>query len=138
MWLLNKLNCIHFCYTIQNVFPDPRTSCGPYEPEILSNNLWRMNTKSLTPFSSKNHDTIGIIAIDNSGNVAAATSSNGASHKIPGYVPTKSVQIRIYILLSCRRVGDSPLPGAGAYADNDVGAAVATGDGDIMMRFLPR
>lgn len=37
----------------------------------------------------------------------------------------------------CSRVGDSPIPGAGAYADNTVGAAAATGDGDIMMRFLP-
>lgn len=36
------------------------------------------------------------------------------------------------------RVGDSPIPGAGAYADLEAGAAVATGDGDIMMRFLPR
>lgn len=36
-----------------------------------------------------------------------------------------------------RRVGDSPIPGAGAYADALVGAATATGDGDIMMRFLP-
>lgn len=37
-----------------------------------------------------------------------------------------------------RRVGDSPIPGAGAYADQDVGGAAATGDGDVMMRFLPR
>ena len=37
-----------------------------------------------------------------------------------------------------RRVGDSPLPGAGCYVDNDVGAAAATGNGDVMMRFLPR
>ena len=36
-----------------------------------------------------------------------------------------------------RRVGDSPIPGSGAYADSDVGAAAATGDGDVMMRFLP-
>lgn len=35
------------------------------------------------------------------------------------------------------RVGDSPMPGSGAYADAAIGAAVATGDGDIMMRFLP-
>lgn len=34
-------------------------------------------------------------------------------------------------------VGDSPIAGAGAYCDNDVGAAIATGDGDVMMRFLP-
>lgn len=35
------------------------------------------------------------------------------------------------------RVGDSPIAGSGAYADNGVGAAAATGDGDILMRFLP-
>lgn len=34
------------------------------------------------------------------------------------------------------RVGDSPIPGAGAYANN-FGGAAATGDGDVMMRFLP-
>lgn len=37
-----------------------------------------------------------------------------------------------------RRVGDSPIAGAGAYADSTAGAAAATGDGDLMMRFLPR
>jgi len=37
-----------------------------------------------------------------------------------------------------RRVGDSPIIGSGAYADNNAGAAAATGDGDLMMRFLPR
>ena len=36
------------------------------------------------------------------------------------------------------RVGDSPIVGAGSYADNEAGAAAATGNGDIMMRFLPR
>ncbi len=36
-----------------------------------------------------------------------------------------------------RRVGDSPIVGAGAYAENGVGAAVATGYGDKIMRFLP-
>lgn len=39
---------------------------------------------------------------------------------------------------NCSRVGDSSLVGAGAYVENNVGAASATGDGDIMMRFLPR
>ncbi|KAL9698391.1 hypothetical protein quinque_001832 [Culex quinquefasciatus] len=52
-------------------------------------------------------------------NVVAGTSTNGARNKIPG------------------RVGDSPIPGSGAYADSTVGAAAATGDGDIMMRFMP-
>ena len=40
--------------------------------------------------------------------------------------------------LTFRRVGDSPIVGSGAYADNEGGAAAATGDGDLMMRFLPR
>eukprot|EP00897_Mesotaenium_endlicherianum_P009880 jgi/Mesen1/8920/ME000548S08441 len=35
------------------------------------------------------------------------------------------------------RVGDAPIAGAGAYVDSDVGACGATGDGDVMMRFLP-
>ena len=36
------------------------------------------------------------------------------------------------------RVGDSPIPGAGAYVDKDVGGATGTGNGDVMLRFLPR
>ncbi|KHJ99983.1 n(4)-(Beta-N-acetylglucosaminyl)-L-asparaginase domain protein [Oesophagostomum dentatum] len=66
-----------------------------------------------------NHDTLGMVVLDQNGNLAAGTSTNGARFKIPG------------------RVGDSPIPGAGAYAVEGVGAAAATGDGDIMMRFLP-
>ena len=70
-------------------------------------------------WGEKNHDTIGMLALDSEGNLAAGTSTNGAKFKIPG------------------RVGDSPIAGAGAYADNEVGAAAATGDGDVMMRMLP-
>uniref|UniRef100_A0A3Q2P355 Aspartylglucosaminidase n=1 Tax=Fundulus heteroclitus TaxID=8078 RepID=A0A3Q2P355_FUNHE len=44
-------------------------------------------------------------------------------------------QTRLFYALC--RVGDSPIIGAGAYADSSAGAAAATGDGDIMMRFLP-
>jgi N4-(beta-N-acetylglucosaminyl)-L-asparaginase len=35
-------------------------------------------------FASDNHDTIGMIAIDENGNIVAGTSTNGANHKIPG------------------------------------------------------
>ena len=42
------------------------------------------------------------------------------------------------VLLFSRRVGDTPIPGAGAYVDNEVGAAAGTGDGDVLVRFLPR
>lgn len=63
-------------------------------------------------------DTVGAVAIDTNGNVAASTSTGGAHFKMPG------------------RVGDSPLVGAGAYADNHSGAASATGHGESIMRVL--
>ncbi|KAH8348854.1 hypothetical protein KR084_011855 [Drosophila pseudotakahashii] len=58
-------------------------------------------------------------AIDEEGNIHVGTFTNGIRHTIPG------------------RVGYAPISGSGAYADNEVGAAVATGNGDIPMRFLP-
>ena len=44
----------------------------------------------------------------------------------------------IPIPYTSRRVGDTPIPGAGGFADSKAGAAVATGNGDIMIRTLPR
>jgi len=67
----------------------------------------------------RGHDTVGTIALDSDGNLCVGCSTNGREFKIPG------------------RVGDSPIPGAGAYGDQHVGGAVATGNGDVMMRFLP-
>ena len=63
-------------------------------------------------------DTVGAVAIDSQGNVAAATSTGGVHYKMPG------------------RVGDSPLVGSGAYADNWTGAASATGHGESIMRVV--
>uniref|UniRef100_A0A1Q3F673 N(4)-(beta-N-acetylglucosaminyl)-L-asparaginase n=1 Tax=Culex tarsalis TaxID=7177 RepID=A0A1Q3F673_CULTA len=110
----------------QNVIPSPSMSCGPYEPisdNAITQNHWtsnELNEDDHGPnFNRFNHDTIGMIVIDAEGHVVAGTSTNGARNKIPG------------------RVGDSPIPGSGAYADSTVGAAAATGDGDIMMRFMP-
>ncbi|RVW67849.1 putative isoaspartyl peptidase/L-asparaginase 3 [Vitis vinifera] len=40
------------------------------------------------------------------------------------------------LIFDCR-VGDGPIAGSSSYADDEVGACGATGDGDIMMRFLP-
>ncbi|ETS74050.1 hypothetical protein PFICI_13916 [Pestalotiopsis fici W106-1] len=93
------------------VSPDASVSCGPYTPLQVDN-----TTSAQTQAS---HDTISMIAIDASGAMAAATSTNGASHKVPG------------------RVGDGPIVGSGSYVDGEVGGCGATGDGDIMMRFLP-
>lgn len=73
-----------------------------------------------------------MVVIDSNGDVSAGTSTNGAGNKIPGFVV--GLDTRYFIL---RRIGDSPIPGAGAYVDNEIGGAAATGNGDIMMRFLP-
>ena len=100
-----------------NVTPDPHVSCGPYSPTDVTTSS-HLNDR-ISVINESNHDTIGMVAINERGQVAAGTSTNGLNHKIPG------------------RVGDSPIVGAGAYADDEVGGAVATGDGDIMMRFLP-
>lgn len=98
----------------KNVTPDPRKQCGPYHP-IKPTNF----NPNFSDANEDNHDTIGVVAMDKRGHIAAGTSTNGLKHKIPG------------------RIGDSPIPGAGAYADQQVGAAAGTGDGDVMMRFLP-
>lgn len=45
---------------------------------------------------------------------------------------------QVFLFIHYSRVGDSPIAGAGSYADSTAGGAAATGDGDIMMRFLPR
>ncbi|CAK6968306.1 N(4)-(beta-N-acetylglucosaminyl)-L-asparaginase [Scomber scombrus] len=98
----------------KNVIPDPSKSCGPYKPRATLE-----QNKRARHVNMRSHDTIGMIALDTTGHVAAGTSTNGLTHKVPG------------------RVGDSPIVGAGAYADSSAGGAAATGDGDIMMRFLP-
>lgn len=62
--------------------------------------------------------TVGAVAIDAKGNIAVATTTGGPPFKIPG------------------RVGDSPLIGCGAYADNETGGASATGLGEPLMKIL--
>jgi beta-aspartyl-peptidase (threonine type) len=63
-------------------------------------------------------DTVGAVALDKEGNTAAATSTGGYSLKPPG------------------RIGDSPIIGAGNYADNQTGACSATGIGEIAIRLV--
>jgi beta-aspartyl-peptidase (threonine type) len=61
--------------------------------------------------------TVGAVARDRDGNLAAATSTGGMTGKIPG------------------RVGDSPIIGAGTYADNATCAVSATGHGEFFIRY---
>ena len=63
-----------------------------------------------------NHDTIGVIARDMRGNIAVACTTSGLAWKMPG------------------RVGDSPIPGAGLFADATAGVAVGTGTGELIMK----
>ncbi|KAI1342927.1 asparaginase-domain-containing protein [Xylariaceae sp. FL0016] len=102
-----------------NVTPDPSASCGPYVPSALNSSSPGYTSQLQPRDAPEGHDTISMISLDSSGTMAAGTSTNGASHKIPG------------------RVGDGPITGSGSYVDGDVGGCGATGDGDIMMRFLP-
>ncbi|WBW59909.1 beta-aspartyl-peptidase [Klebsiella electrica] len=62
--------------------------------------------------------TVGAVALDLAGNLASATSTGGMTNKLPG------------------RVGDSPLPGAGCYANNASVAVSCTGTGEVFMRTL--
>jgi isoaspartyl peptidase/L-asparaginase-like protein (Ntn-hydrolase superfamily) len=61
-------------------------------------------------------DTVGCIALDTSGRTAAASSTGGLTDKHPG------------------RVGDSPLPGCGLYADDRIGAVTLSGEGEAIAR----
>lgn len=72
-------------FSHQNVNPNPTEQCGPYEP-MSTNEIDDGSANYLQhKFGSGNHDTIGMIVIDEMGMVSAGTSTNGARHKIPGY-----------------------------------------------------
>lgn len=75
--------------------------------------LWKNNYEVKDLYAG---DTVGAVAFDSEGNLAAATSTGGLFLKLPG------------------RVGDSPIPGAGVYAENGVVAVSATGVGEVMMK----
>jgi beta-aspartyl-peptidase (threonine type) len=61
-------------------------------------------------------DTVGAVALDSAGNLAAGNSTGGTFYKHPG------------------RVGDTPIIGCGLYADNQMGAAACTGWGEQIMK----
>lgn len=63
-------------------------------------------------------DTVGAVALDSRGRMAAATSTGGTTGKMPG------------------RVGDSPLIGCGAYVDDSMGGASATGKGEDLIKII--
>jgi N4-(beta-N-acetylglucosaminyl)-L-asparaginase len=76
---------------------------GPFAPTHLDNGDW-------------NHDTIGMVALDATGNLSGSCTTSGMGFKMRG------------------RLGDSPIIGAGLFVDNEVGAATATGMGEEVIR----
>ena len=70
-----------------------------------------------TPTGSRRHGTVGAVARDAAGGLSAATSTGGMTGKLPG------------------RVGDSPIIGAGTYADDATCAVSATGHGEFFIRY---
>jgi beta-aspartyl-peptidase (threonine type) len=62
------------------------------------------------------HDTVGCVALDRHGHIAAGTSTGGLEETLPG------------------RVGDSPMPGCGLYADDELGGVSLSGDGETIAR----
>jgi len=73
-----------------------------------------MNEASTT---EKHHGTVGAVALDQNGNLAAGTSTGGTSNKRFG------------------RIGDSPIIGAGTYAENESVAVSCTGTGEYFIRW---
>lgn len=76
---------------------------GPFAPATLED-------------GSFNHDTMGTIALDNSGNLSGACTTSGMGFKMHG------------------RLGDSPIIGAGLFVDNEIGASVSSGQGEEVIR----
>ena len=76
-----------------------------------------LETKTYKPvINIENHDTIGMLAIDQNGDLSGACTTSGMAYKMKG------------------RVGDSPLIGAGLFIDNEVGGATATGVGEEVIK----
>ncbi len=79
---------------------------------------WTLTSEYKPIINIENHDTIGMLAMDQSRKLSGACTTSGLAFKMHG------------------RVGDSPIIGAGLFVDNEVGAATATGMGELMMKTL--
>lgn len=98
------------------------TSEGFQQEEMLTEKAkkaweeWKIKSEYKPKINVELHDTIGIMAIDKDNKIAGACTTSGAAFKMHG------------------RVGDSPIIGAGMYVDDEVGGAVATGLGELVMK----
>lgn len=79
---------------------------------------WKVKSEYKPVINVERHDTIGMVALDVQQRIAGACTTSGLAFKMHG------------------RVGDSPVIGAGMFADNEVGGAAATGLGELVLRTL--
>ena len=86
------------------------------DPATLVTDRQRRRHAGRAPVAAPARSTVGAVALDRHGTVAAATSTGGTAGKLPG------------------RVGDSALIGCGTYADSTLGAVSCTGDGEAIIR----
>ena len=77
---------------------------------------WKIESKYKPIINIENHDTIGMLAVDKDGNISGGCTTSGLAYKMAG------------------RVGDSPIIGSGLFVDNEIGAAVATGLGEEVVK----
>ena len=94
-----------------------------FEPENLLTEAskeawkeWKVKSEYQPIINIENHDTIGMLAIDKNGDISGACTTSGLAYKMSG------------------RVGDSPIIGSGLYVDNEIGACVATGLGEEVVK----
>lgn len=91
----------------------PRPEGAPPVPAAASSGLAQVDANERP---KRHYGTVGVVALDRGGNLAAGTSTGGSQGKLPG------------------RVGDSPIIGAGTYAANESCAVSATGVGEYFIR----
>ena len=77
---------------------------------------WQVESNYAPVINIENHDTIGLLALDDQGRLAGGCTTSGVAFKMHG------------------RVGDSPIIGAGLYVDGEAGGATATGLGEAVMK----
>ena len=77
---------------------------------------WRLESDYAPVINRENHDTIGLLALDDAGRLAGGCTTSGVAYKMHG------------------RVGDSPIIGAGLFVDGEYGGATATGLGEAVMK----
>jgi beta-aspartyl-peptidase (threonine type) len=107
---------IALCRNEDLVIPREVERLRAYQAEATQHGSMPSGNDLFAPHIS--HDTVGAVALDRDGNIAAATSTGGTLAKAPG------------------RLGDSSLIGCGCYANNESAAASTTGWGEPIMKLV--